>query len=153
MSIPAPKKKVYIIIHDGNKLLVGKKGKSGWKKMERLGFHLPGGSVDGKEDSQAAAKRELAEETGIDGSGFTMSGPVTTPKAPGVDFVIAKVSDVDALVSAFKRPQVKNQYDEPFEELEGIPLDKCWENKNFDAKYATEWFASGLDIAQQHLKK
>jgi len=146
--------KVYVIAHDGTNVLLGRGGRSGKYKSTRLGYHLPGGSIDRSKDIdyQRAALREFSEETGIDSNELKIIGCVDSTSAPNVQFVVAKVSSVANLVSAFKRPVVVNPYDEPFSELISLPLVKCWENENFNAKYYTDWFKHGLFAAQDHFK-
>ena len=147
-------KKAYVIVHDGANVLIGTGGRSGRKRAKRGGYHLPGGTIDLKADAnyQTAALRELQEETGIDAAVPKIEGVVDSPGAPDVVFVVARVADVNALVQGFARPVVKHQYDEPFEALLALPVDKCWENANFDAKFWTDWFKHGLFAAKDHLK-
>ena len=143
--------KAYIIIHDGTNVLVGTGGKSGRKKNTRRGYHLPGGTVEGLDDkgAVAAVKREFGEETNISAEQITIKGSVQSPEIEGTDilFVVATVESVDNLVAGFDRPDVLNQYDEPFEGLVSMPIEDCWENDNFSDNYWTDWFGLGLKAA------
>lgn len=143
--------KAYLILHDGEKVLIGTGGKSGGKKKTRQGYHLPGGSVDklDEDDVVTTVMRELEEETGISSEQVKIQKTVTSDEIKGTNilFVVATVKSVDELAKDFKRPKVKNEYDEPFEELESISIEECWDDKHFSEDYWTDWFGSGLKAA------
>lgn len=143
--------KAYLIVYDGKNILIGQGGKSGFKKVERQGYHLPGGSYES--DPISAVIRELQEETGIDleesqideesiqivDSGFT------------INFYIANVDSVETLVKDFERPDVTNPYDEPFESLLSLRSKDSWENENFSEEFKTDWFRLGLAAAKDRI--
>jgi ADP-ribose pyrophosphatase YjhB (NUDIX family) len=58
------KEKVYVVFYskDSVSILVGSGGRSGPK--DRVGWHLPGGTVDGGKPVRSEAKREVREEFG-----------------------------------------------------------------------------------------
>jgi len=154
--------KVYAIIHDGTKVLVGSGGNSGDPPTLRGGYHLPGGTYNpnskiiSEKNPKNAAERELKEETGIQTIGVTAFTKAFNLKCqiPGggeeeVMFVVAKVKSVDALSQNFQRPAVTNVHDEPFTSLIALLISDR-NNANFSAAHRTEWFKAGLTYAYQN---
>lgn len=140
--------KVYVIIHDGTNLLVGTGGNSFSEPTGRSGYHLPGGRKNSGETNMQTATRETKEETGIDLDPSDFNGSEITPtNTGGADFLIAKVSDVKALVSNFRRPKIKNANDEPFAGLLAIPLHDCWSLIELNINGKTDYFGKGLQAA------
>lgn len=144
------KKKAYLIVHDGTQLLVGQGGRSGFNKVERQGYHFPGGSV--KSNPKATVIRELEEETGfiIDEASIDDTTFQVVDGDYFITFYLLKVDSVDLLIDHFNRnpPPIANQYDEPFTDLLSIQSKDSWNNENFDAKYQTDWFKKGLLLAK-----
>jgi 8-oxo-dGTP pyrophosphatase MutT (NUDIX family) len=144
--------KGYLIIHDGSHVLVAKGGRRGEK--ERGGLHLPGGTCGYGEKPDATAWRELKEETGFDrkntGLGLVQQGTIESAEIPGkygVNFIVATAPSVADLVKNFKRPEVVNKDDEPFEAVAALPIKDCWKNEGFNEDDVTEWFGMGLKAA------
>lgn len=142
--------KAYIIVHDGADVLVGRGGRSGGNRDVRGGYHLPGGKMNHGETPEAAAMRELREETGIDPQHLVVeNNNITTNNAPGVTFIVARVLSVDVLVANFIRPAVIDQFDEPFEGLGSLRSEDSWDNVNFSEQFYTDWFMHGLYAARE----
>lgn len=144
--------KAYIIVHDEADVLIGIGGRSGRSRAVRGGYHLPGGTIDHGESAEQAAIRELTEETGIAAQHVVVqNNNITTTSTPGVTFVVAKVvggGSVDNLVAHFQRPNIINQYDEPFTSVISLRSEDSWENEYFNARYYTDWFMHGLYAAK-----
>ncbi|USA45202.1 NUDIX domain-containing protein [Acinetobacter sp. C26M] len=143
--------KAYLIVYDGKNILIGQGGKSGSKKVERQGYHLPGGSFE--TDPINAVIRELKEETGIDLNKSQIEEEAIQISDSGftINFYIANVDSVETLVDDFERPDVTNPYDEPFESLLSLISKNSWENENFCAKFNTDWFKLGLTAAKDRI--
>jgi 8-oxo-dGTP pyrophosphatase MutT (NUDIX family) len=147
-----PPEKAYLIVHDGEHVLVGTGGRSGKHRSERKGYHLPGGTIDPGENAEKAALRELREETGIDPDPLQVEkNDIKIAAARNVTFVVARAADVNALVASFKRPDVDDHNDEPFSGLVSLPSANSWLDDNFNAKFWTDWFKHGLFAAQNYL--
>lgn len=151
--------KAYLILHDASHVLVGSGGKSGKRKRERGGLHLPGGTAEkyppGLEARVAlvTALREAEEETGIaipvDACEGLASVVQSTACPTHVYFVVLKLKAgvVAKLVSGFSRPKVTNPCDEPFTAIQALPLADCWKNAGFSDSHGTDWFCHGLHLA------
>jgi len=143
--------KAYIIVHDGENVLIGKGGRSGKWKNVRRGYHLSGGTIDGSENVRVTVLRELKEEMGIDlDESAIESDNIKSDKAPTVTFVVAKVESVEKLVQDFIRPPLtkENEFDEPFEQIISLKSKDSWKNENFNPNFYTDWFAHGLYAAR-----
>lgn len=143
--------KAYLIVYDGTNILIGQGGKSGYKKVERQGYHLPGGSYE--TDPIRAVIRELKEETGIDLDESQIEEEAIQISDAGftINFYIANVDSVETLVDKFERPDVTNPYDEPFESLLSLRSKDSWENENFSEEFNTDWFKLGLTAAKDRI--
>lgn len=154
--------KVYLILTDDKNVLIGKGGRSGSTRSERLGYHLPGGKSKGTDNKNklTTALRELKEETGIELENPQQFGQDIIPSdSGGAIFVIVKTESVSSLVESFNnldpqdRPKIVNRFDEPFTELMSLPLKNCWNNSNFSEDYYTNYFGFGLREAVKLLER
>ena len=139
------KQKAYVIVTDGKNILVGTGGKSGKKKSKRKGFHLPGGTVDEDEDSRETVERELLEEMGIEMKSIKKEEKIEECSTNNAKFFIVKCTNLDELAKNFKRPDVTNEYDEPFEGVEVKTID----GSIFNQEDWTDWFGEGVEQAKK----
>lgn len=139
--------KIYVIITDGQHVLVGRGGRSGRRPAARQGLHLPGGTIDDGEPPRVAAVREVREEMGFTVDPDDITHTFGTNQTPGVTFVVIHVDSVAALVASHIRPAVTNAHDEPFEHVVALAVDQCWTNAGFSDAFYTDWFAIGLRAA------
>lgn len=144
-----PKQKVYVIVHDGEFLLVGSGGTSGKNLNERKGLHLPGGSKNDNEGDEVTASRELEEETGIKLEIPQGTQSVKVPDIGDAVFVVVKVDNVDELVGKFVRPNAPTPQDEPFKALHSKSLKECIDKDLFCTDDLTDWFKLGLLAANK----
>jgi 8-oxo-dGTP pyrophosphatase MutT (NUDIX family) len=143
--------KVYAIIRGNGDILVGSGGRSGRRPRMRTGLHLPGGTIDPNEDVNAAAIREVREETGIN----LMTQDVISSfslilNGQRVDFVVFEVFSVEDAIRTRVPPPSTNIYDEPFAALQSLSFNQCINNPGFSAAHNTDWFAQGLRYAYQN---
>lgn len=153
--------KVYLILTDGENVLVAEGGRSGKPQTPRRGYHLPGGRVEKSDKSyMETLQRELKEETGLSLRDPVQMGSEINPATTyGAKFIIVKTDSILDLVKMFNapdypsRPAIKNPYDEPFTNLVCLPLANCWKNENFNEKYYTDYFGIGLEEAAHIILK
>jgi 8-oxo-dGTP pyrophosphatase MutT (NUDIX family) len=160
--------KVYGIIHDGSKVLVGTGGQSGNPARLRQGYHFVGGTREKDPTKAGISKnpplehlqntviREAREEAGITLPDNTPWDQVTAANFKGtgvpakVAFITMKVASVDALVGAFQRPAVLNRNDEPFQAIQAVViLAALIDQTNFSTAYNTSWFGEALKVADK----
>lgn len=147
--------KVYLILTDGQNVLVAAGGRSGKPPVERQGYHLPGGKYETRDRSyMGTVIRELREETGFPlRNPVQIGGDITPAGTNGAVFIIVKEASIPGIVEWFNdpenpdRPAVTNPNDEPFTSLASLPLENCWKNHGFNARYLTDYFGLGLEQA------
>ena len=137
--------KIYAIIHDGLKVLVGSGGRSGDPPALRSGLHLPGGRREVGETNSAAVIREVLEETGI---------VLAADKArhdfdlvldgTQVYFIVFQIDSVEDAIVGRTIPDVINVHDEPFEAVQTLAIAGCYQDPGFSQEHWTDWFGEGL---------
>ncbi|HEU5137452.1 MAG TPA: NUDIX domain-containing protein [Steroidobacteraceae bacterium] len=138
--------KIYGIITDKKYIVVGTGGKSGRNPKPRSGHHLPGGTVEEGQQPELQLITEIKEETGLDVA-VHVKDSFKPEGLDNVSFNVITVESVPDLVKERKRPEVKNQRDEPFEEVSPVLIGEALVKGYFNAKDMTDWFEIGLQYA------